>query len=41
MIAEGAETAYQVKFWRVLRCDQVQGYYFSRPLNPDQATTFL
>ena len=41
VIAEGAETAAQVEFLRALRCDQVQGYYFSEPLDPDQATTFL
>ena len=41
VIAEGAETAAQVEFLRALRCDQVQGYYFSRPLDIDQATAFL
>ncbi|MBG06348.1 MAG: diguanylate cyclase [Rhodospirillaceae bacterium] len=41
VIAEGAETAAQVEFLRALRCDQVQGYYFSQPLDPDQATAFL
>jgi len=41
VIAEGAETAAQVEFLRALRCDQVQGYYFSQPLDPDQTTAFL
>ena len=41
VIAEGAETAAQVEFLQALRCDQVQGYYFSQPLYPDQATAFL
>ena len=41
VIAEGVETAAQVEFLRALRCDQVQGYYFSEPLDPDQATVFL
>lgn len=41
VIAKGAETAAQVEFLRALRCDQVQGYYFSEPLDPDQATAFL
>ena len=41
VIAEGAETAAQVEFLRALRCDQVQGYYFSQPLDSDQATAFL
>ena len=36
VIAEGAETAEQVRFLREHACDQVQGYYFSRPLRfPD------
>ena len=36
VIAEGAETADQVRFLREHACDQVQGYYFSRPLRfPD------
>ena len=41
VIAEGAEKAAQVEFLRALRCDQVQGYYFSRPLSPADATDFL
>jgi diguanylate cyclase (GGDEF)-like protein len=41
VIAEGAETAAQVEFLRALRCDQVQGFYFSRPLTPEDATDFL
>ncbi len=41
VIAEGAEKAAQVEFLRALRCDQVQGYYFSRPLSPADATAFL
>ena len=41
VIVEGVEAAAQVEFMRALRCDQVQGYYFSEPLDPDQATAFL
>ncbi|MGB0555116.1 MAG: EAL domain-containing protein, partial [Alphaproteobacteria bacterium] len=41
VIAEGAETAAQVEFLRALRCDQVQGFYFSRPLSPEDASGFL
>ena len=33
VIAEGAETIAQVEFLREHRCDQVQGYYFSRPIS--------
>ncbi|NHZ64799.1 EAL domain-containing protein [Massilia sp. CCM 8694] len=32
VIAEGVETAAQLAFLKRHRCDQVQGYFFSRPL---------
>ena len=32
VIAEGAETAEQVDFLKRNQCDQVQGYYFSKPV---------
>ncbi|WUR15196.1 EAL domain-containing protein [[Empedobacter] haloabium] len=32
VIAEGVETAEQLDFLRAHECDQVQGYYFSRPV---------
>jgi len=32
VVGEGAETEGQVKFLHRYRCDDVQGYYFSRPL---------
>ncbi|MDQ1923257.1 EAL domain-containing protein [Massilia pseudoviolaceinigra] len=32
VIAEGVETAAQLAFLKRNRCDQVQGYFFSRPL---------
>ena len=33
VIAEGVETAEQLKFLEEKKCDYVQGYYFSPPLN--------
>ncbi|WP_229257532.1 sensor domain-containing protein [Duganella callida] len=35
IIAEGVETAEQQAYLREQRCDEMQGYYFSRPLAPD------
>jgi EAL domain-containing protein (putative c-di-GMP-specific phosphodiesterase class I) len=35
VIAEGVETEAQLAFLAEHRCDQIQGYYFSRPLSAD------
>lgn len=40
-IAEGVETAEQLKLLRLLRCDRMQGYYFSRPLPADEMSKLL
>ncbi|MEX8498479.1 EAL domain-containing protein [Leptothrix ochracea] len=39
-IAEGVETAEQLAFLREQGCDEVQGYYHSKPLPVDQFETF-
>ncbi|WP_051180705.1 EAL domain-containing protein [Thermithiobacillus tepidarius DSM 3134] len=41
VVGEGVETAGQLDLLRQLRCDEVQGYYFSRPLAADQLPAFL
>jgi diguanylate cyclase (GGDEF)-like protein len=41
VIAEGAETVEQVDFLREHECDQVQGYYFSRPISYDDFLVLL
>jgi EAL domain-containing protein (putative c-di-GMP-specific phosphodiesterase class I) len=41
VVAEGVETADQVKFLRSQRCDIVQGYYFHHPLPEPQAAAAL
>ena len=40
-IAEGVETAEQLFTLRAMGCDIVQGYYFSRPVTPEEFEPFL
>lgn len=41
IVAEGAETEQQVEFLSNKECEQIQGYYFSKPLNKEELRTFL
>ena len=41
VIAEGVETRDQLQFLRDNDCDEIQGYYFSRPLDPVALRTLL
>jgi EAL domain-containing protein (putative c-di-GMP-specific phosphodiesterase class I) len=41
VIAESVETAEQLDDLRRMRCDVAQGYYFNRPLHPDQIAALL
>jgi EAL domain-containing protein (putative c-di-GMP-specific phosphodiesterase class I) len=34
VVAEGVETLAQVKILKTLQCDEMQGFYISRPLLP-------
>lgn len=40
-IAEGVETEGQLNFLRRHYCDQIQGFYFSRPLPPEEFEAML
>ena len=41
VIAEGVETAEQLRELRKMECDVVQGYYFSEPLPSEEASVLL
>ncbi len=40
-IAEGVETSEQLAFLRLHGCNEVQGYYFSRPIPAEEFTQYL
>jgi diguanylate cyclase (GGDEF)-like protein/PAS domain S-box-containing protein len=41
VVAEGVEDAPTQELLRNMGCDQIQGYYLSRPLPPEQLTQFI
>lgn len=41
VVAEGVETAEQLDYLKVHGCDQMQGYYFSKPLDAEAITSML
>ncbi|MCC5452958.1 EAL domain-containing protein [Rheinheimera sp. UJ51] len=40
-IAEGVETVEQLKLLENMHCHEIQGYYYSKPLSAENATSFL
>ena len=41
VVAEGVETVGELTFLRAHQCDEAQGYYFSRPVSPQQFAILL
>ncbi len=41
VVAEGVENIAQLNFLKKHRCDEVQGYYFSKPLSVSEMTQYL
>ncbi|MEG0216144.1 MAG: EAL domain-containing protein, partial [Hungatella sp.] len=41
VIAEGVETKEQMEYLRSIGCDKIQGYYYSKPLNPTEYEALL
>lgn len=41
VVAEGVETAEQAEFLRDHACDEMQGYYFSKPIEPEKFVELL
>jgi diguanylate cyclase (GGDEF)-like protein/PAS domain S-box-containing protein len=41
LVAEGVETAAQLEYLRELGCDEIQGFYFSRPLPAEELFAYL
>ena len=41
VVAEGVETEEQLNFLRAEACDEIQGYYFSRPVLVDEITRMM
>jgi EAL domain-containing protein (putative c-di-GMP-specific phosphodiesterase class I) len=41
VVAQGVETREQAEFLRTHACDELQGFYFKRPLPTDEFTQLL
>ena len=41
VVAEGVENVEQARLLKAAGCDQVQGFYFARPMPADDVSTFV
>lgn len=41
VVAEGVETRAQLEYLRRSRCDEIQGYFYSKPLPPDELSLLV
>jgi EAL domain-containing protein (putative c-di-GMP-specific phosphodiesterase class I) len=41
VVAEGVETQEELEFLQAHQCDEAQGYFFSRPVPPQQFAALL
>jgi len=41
VVAEGVETLEELEFLRAQKCDEAQGFYFSRPIPPGRFAELL
>ena len=41
VLAEGVETQRQLDFLKSIDCDEIQGYFFSRPVEADEVAAFF
>ena len=41
ILAEGVETAEQMNFLKEHSCEEMQGFFFSKPIDPDKFADLL
>ena len=41
IVAEGVENQSQIEFLKNKNCEEVQGYYYSKPITPQELKNYL